>query len=61
MSNEHTVARLRMELAFMYKKYQDLSEAYKRLANEKGSGEEKTKHDMSHMSFRDEEDHEKNN
>jgi hypothetical protein len=61
MNDEYTNARLRMELAFMYNKYQELSEAYKRLANEKGSGEEKTKHDMSHMTFQDEEDNEKNN
>ena len=51
MSSEES--RLRMELAFMYGKYQELSEAYKRLANEKGSGESKTKHDMSHMEFED--------
>lgn len=61
MDNENTVLRLKMELAFMYKKYQDLSEAYKRLANEKGSNEEKTKHDMSHMLFEDEVNNEKNN
>ena len=46
--------RLRSELAFMYNKYQELSEAYKRLANEKGSQESMTKHDMSHMSFKEE-------
>jgi hypothetical protein len=49
MSNEEI--RLKVELAFMYNKYQELSEAYKRLANEKGSTESETKHDMSHMSF----------
>lgn len=46
--------RLRSELSFMYNKYQELSEAYKRLANEKGSQESITKHDMSHMSFKEE-------
>jgi hypothetical protein len=46
--------RLRAELIFMYNKYQELSEAYKKLANERGSEESKTKHDMSHMMFADE-------
>jgi hypothetical protein len=45
--------RLKSELAFMYSKYQELCEAYKRLANEKGSQESTTKHDMSHMSFKE--------
>ena len=49
--NEKTIASLKIELAFMYKKYHDLSEAYKKLSNEKGSDEEKRKYDMSHMSF----------
>lgn len=35
----------------MYAKYQELSEAYKKLANDLGSDESKTKHDMSHMMF----------
>jgi hypothetical protein len=52
MSSEES--RLKMELLFMYAKYQELSEAYKKLANEKGSDESKTKHDMSHMAFTDE-------
>lgn len=51
MSSEES--RLRTELSFMYVKYQELSEAYKKLANEKGSDESKTKHDMSHMTFED--------
>lgn len=51
MSSEES--RLRLELYFMYEKYQELSEAYKKLANEKGSDESKTKHDMSHMEFED--------
>lgn len=51
MSSEES--RLRTELSFMYVKYQELSEAYKKLANEKGSDESKTKHDMSHMKFED--------
>jgi hypothetical protein len=51
MSNEE--ARLKMELVFMYAKYQELSEAYKKLANDLGSDESKTKHDMSHMMFED--------
>lgn len=59
MSSEES--RLRIELSFMYAKYQELSEAYKRLANEKGSGESKTKHDMSHMQFQSEAQNEKNN
>jgi hypothetical protein len=51
MSNEES--RLKMELVFMYAKYQELSEAYKKLANDLGSDESKTKHDMSHMMFED--------
>jgi len=51
MSNEES--RLKMELIFMYAKYQELSEAYKKLANETGSDESRTKHDMSHMTFED--------
>lgn len=47
--------RLRSELAFMYNKYKELSEAYKRLAHDKGSDDIKTKNDMSHMSFTKEE------
>lgn len=61
MDNEPTIARLKMELAFMYNKYYELSEAYKRLANEKGGNGAKQKNDMSHMSFTDEDDNEKNN
>lgn len=49
MSSEES--RLKMELLFMYAKYQELSEAYKKLANDLGSDESKTKHDMSHMMF----------
>jgi hypothetical protein len=59
MNNEEF--RLRVELAFMYSKYQDLSEAYKRLANEKGSSESETKHDMSHMNFKNGDQNEKDN
>jgi hypothetical protein len=49
--------RLRSELAFMYNKYKDLSEAYKRLAEEKNGQESTTKSDMSHMSFMEEDSH----
>ena len=49
MSSEES--RLKMELLFMYAKYQELSEAYKKLENDLGSDESKTKHDMSHMMF----------
>ena len=49
MSSEES--RLKMELLFMYAKYQELSEAYKKLANDLGSDESKTKHYMSHMMF----------
>lgn len=52
MSSEES--RLKMELLFMYAKYQELSEAYKKLANDLGSDESKTKHDMSHMMFTNE-------
>ncbi len=51
MSSEES--RLKAELLFMYAKYQELSEAYKKLANDLGSDESKTKHDMSHMTFED--------
>jgi len=51
MINNESI-RLKIELDFMYKKYQELSEAYKRLANEKGSNQSETKHDMSHMDFK---------
>lgn len=61
MNSENINERLKIELAFMYNKYHELSEAYKRLANEKGSHEGMSKHDMSHMSFKDEENDEKNN
>jgi hypothetical protein len=53
MTNEEEL-RLRSELAFMYNKYQELSEAYKRLAHETGGQELVMKNDMSHMSFKDE-------
>ena len=55
----HEESMLKIELAFMYGKYQELCEAYKKLANELGSDESKTKHDMSHMEFEDK--NEKNN
>ncbi len=61
MNQEETSERLRVELAFMYNKYHELSEAYRRLANEKGSHDSMSKHDMSHMSFRDEDSDEKDN
>lgn len=51
MITKEEESRLRSELVFMYKKYQELSEAYKKLANDLGSDESKTKHDMSHMMF----------
>lgn len=53
MITKEEESALRSELVFMYMKYQELSEAYKKLANEKGSDESKTKHDMSHMKFED--------
>jgi hypothetical protein len=52
MNNEES--KLKAELLFMYAKYQELSEAYKKLANSCGSDESKTKHDMSHMMFTNE-------
>jgi hypothetical protein len=61
MNQEETNKRLKIELAFMYNKYHELSEAYKRLANEKGSHEGMSKHDMGHMLFKDEVNDEKNN
>ena len=51
---QHIIETLNAELAFMYGKYQDLCAAYKKLAQESGSPEASTAHDMSHMSFSDE-------
>lgn len=42
---------LTQELAFMYKKYEELCIAYKKLAQQKSPESIKTVHDMSHMSF----------
>jgi hypothetical protein len=39
------------ELAFMYKKYEQLCAAYKKLAEKTGQIQTKTVHDMSQMSF----------
>lgn len=39
------------ELAFMYKKYEQLCVAYKKLAEKTGQVKVKTVHDMSQMSF----------
>jgi hypothetical protein len=48
---QHIIETLNSELAFMYGKYQELCAAYKKLAQESGSLEATTAHDMSHMSF----------
>ena len=39
------------ELSFMYKKYEELCQSYKKLAESKGVVTTKQAHDMSHMSF----------
>jgi hypothetical protein len=48
---QHIIETLNSELAFMYGKYEQLCAAYKKLAQESGSPEASTAHDMSHMSF----------
>lgn len=45
---------LQAELQFMYKKYEELCVAYKKLADSKLDIGIKTVHDMSHMKFQDE-------
>jgi hypothetical protein len=49
--NQEEEIRLRGELGFMYRKYEELCKAYKKLAQEAGSPDAKAVHDMSHMSF----------
>ena len=43
---------LKSELAFMYKKYEELCIAYKKLAKQASEREIKEVHDMSHMTFK---------
>ena len=50
-SAQNIIETLNAELAFMYIKYEQLCAAYKKLAQESGSPEASTAHDMSHMSF----------
>lgn len=50
-AGQHIIETLHLELAFMYGKYEQLCAAYKKLAQESGSQEALTAHDMSHMSF----------
>lgn len=45
---------LQAELQFMYKKYEELCIAYKKLANINLNNQIKTVHDMSHMKFQNE-------
>ena len=45
---------LEAELQFMYKKYEELCAAYKKLANSKLDTGIKTVHDMSQMKFQNE-------
>lgn len=49
-----TNEQLHAELRFMYKKYEELCRAYKKLAEDKGSAVSRTAHDMSHMTFKQE-------
>jgi hypothetical protein len=42
------------ELAFMYRKYEELCLSYKKLADKMEISSKKTVNDMSHMSFVDE-------
>ena len=50
-SAQNIIETLNAELSFMYVKYEQLCAAYKKLAQESGSPEASTAHDMSHMSF----------
>jgi len=50
-SAQNIIETLNAELSFMYGKYEQLCAAYKKLAQESGSPEASTAHDMSHMSF----------
>lgn len=49
-----TIEELRQELAFMYKKYEELCKAYKDLANRQSLTPVNEVHDMSHMTFQNE-------
>jgi hypothetical protein len=51
MIDQQEEMRLRAELGFMYRKYEELCKAYKKLAQEAGSPDINAVHDMSHMSF----------
>jgi hypothetical protein len=46
------LGNVKRELTFMYKKYEELCKAYKKLAEDKGSAVSITTHDMSHMTFK---------
>jgi hypothetical protein len=50
-SAQSIIEALSREISFMYEKYEQLCAAYKKLAQESGSPERLTTHDMSHMSF----------
>ena len=47
-----TKEQLAAELRFMYNKYSELCKAYKKLAEVTGSRTVHTAHDMSHMTFK---------
>ena len=51
MEQNNTQDELMEELLFMYKKYEELCITYKKLAQQKNPEGIKTVHDMSHMSF----------
>jgi hypothetical protein len=51
MEQSNKQDELMQELSFMYKKYEELCIAYKKLAQQQSPEKIKTVHDMSHMSF----------
>lgn len=51
MEQSNKEQELTNELAFMYRKYEELCQAYKKIAQSKSSENIATVHDMSHMSF----------
>jgi hypothetical protein len=51
MEQNNIESELLNELAFMYKKYEELCQSYKKLAQAKDPEKVEEVHDMSHMSF----------
>ncbi len=53
MEQNNRETELLAQLEFMYQKYAELCNAYKKLAQSKSTEPVKEVHDMSHMSFTD--------